>query len=378
MLGEVSAVSQYNTPARVSPPGRIVQHELDARGWTQTDLAEIIKRPVQAVNEIIRGNKQITPETALELAAAFGTSAQFWLNLEVNYRLWLNGRNIDAESIKKRGKLYALLPVRELIRRGWLPPTNSADELEQAVYDFLGVTERTDEALAMVVNFRCSPGKEPDLPSKLAWVKRVEQLAEEKKTPPFSPEKLVKNLPEILRSFEEKANVHKVPEILNNYGIRFVLVPHLPKTYIDGAAFYLNGCPVIALSLRYDRVDSFWFNLCHEISHILYGHGQSFLDVNLNDGETEGKEAISSEEENEANDRAKNWLIDPKAYQQFLRAVNKQFFSRQAIIDFAKAQHRHPGVILGRLQRDGYVPYRNLRNLLPKVTPFLDGFFDRA
>ena len=77
------------TPARATSPGLILQRELDSRGWTQKDLAEITNRPPQVINEIIKGTKQITPETAKELAAAFGTSAEFWTNLEANYRLHL-------------------------------------------------------------------------------------------------------------------------------------------------------------------------------------------------------------------------------------------------------------------------------------------------
>ena len=57
-------------PARVTPPGRVIRRELDARGWTQKDLAEITGRPEQAISQIVRGHKQITPETALQLAAA--------------------------------------------------------------------------------------------------------------------------------------------------------------------------------------------------------------------------------------------------------------------------------------------------------------------
>ena len=76
-------------PAILTPPGRILRKELEAREWTQKDLARIISCPEQAVSEIINGNKQITPETAHELAAAFNTSPEFWLNLESNYRLHL-------------------------------------------------------------------------------------------------------------------------------------------------------------------------------------------------------------------------------------------------------------------------------------------------
>jgi addiction module HigA family antidote len=73
--------------ARAVPPGRILTRELEARAWTLKDLARIMGRPTQAIREIVKGAKQITPEAALELAEAFGTSAEFWTNLETQYRL---------------------------------------------------------------------------------------------------------------------------------------------------------------------------------------------------------------------------------------------------------------------------------------------------
>ena len=64
------------------PPGEYIREELDARGWTQLDLAEILGRPPQAINEVIAGKRSITPEMAKGLSAAFGTSAQLWMNLQ--------------------------------------------------------------------------------------------------------------------------------------------------------------------------------------------------------------------------------------------------------------------------------------------------------
>ena len=69
-------------PAEVFPPGEFLRDELDARGWNQTDFAEIIGKRPGVVNEIIAGKRAVTPETAKLLAAALGTSAQFWINLE--------------------------------------------------------------------------------------------------------------------------------------------------------------------------------------------------------------------------------------------------------------------------------------------------------
>ena len=75
-------------PAEVFPPGEFLADELKERGWTQIEFSEIIRRPTKTVNEIIAGKKSITPETALELAAALSTSPQYWLNLESAYQLW--------------------------------------------------------------------------------------------------------------------------------------------------------------------------------------------------------------------------------------------------------------------------------------------------
>lgn len=80
-------MSNNLTPARIVTPGRIISRELEARSWTEKDLAEIINRPPEAIYEMIQGKKPITPDTGLALSKAFGTSPEFWQNLEANYRL---------------------------------------------------------------------------------------------------------------------------------------------------------------------------------------------------------------------------------------------------------------------------------------------------
>lgn len=85
-------------PARVVSPRRILISELDAPNWTQRDLAHIMGRPYQAVNEIINGTKQITPDTALDLSQVFGTSPEFWANLEANHRAFLAKQKRDRDA----------------------------------------------------------------------------------------------------------------------------------------------------------------------------------------------------------------------------------------------------------------------------------------
>ena len=92
--------------AEVFPPGDMLKEELEARGWTQTDLAEIIGKSPRLVNEVIAGKRAITPDTARALADAFGTSAQFWMNLESAYQL--SRLKIDASPVTRRARLYSL------------------------------------------------------------------------------------------------------------------------------------------------------------------------------------------------------------------------------------------------------------------------------
>ena len=94
-----------NSPARAFPPGDFIREELEARGWTQGDLARVLGRPLQSVNQIVNGRKRITEQTAVELAAAFGTSPELWLNLETGYRLSLVRRSVDPAITRRAARL---------------------------------------------------------------------------------------------------------------------------------------------------------------------------------------------------------------------------------------------------------------------------------
>ena len=108
------------TPARAVKPGDILREEMEAREWSQADLAHILDRPIQVVNEVLQGRKAITPETAIGLATAFGTSAEFWLNLENSYRLHLARAYQKGDEVKRKAELYGLAPIKEMMKRGWI------------------------------------------------------------------------------------------------------------------------------------------------------------------------------------------------------------------------------------------------------------------
>lgn len=364
-------------PFMVSSPGEIIMDELESRGWTQRDLAEIMGRPYQAINEIIRGTKQITPETAGELAQAFGTSIEFWMNLETNYRLFLvrqKAKSSGDDMIARRSRLYSIAPVKEMIKRSWIPGSKDVGELEKQVCSFLKITSpgETPNLLEFAGNasFRVGRGSEstPEERYVYAWLRRVEQLCNQQAVCEYKSEKLPDLVTRLLALSFRVENIALVPETLLNTGIHFVIVPALPKTYLDGSAWTHDGNPIIALTLRYNRIDYFWFTLLHELAHIFLGgdrkvYCDDITKIRKSDDEVEKK----------ANRIAGEWLIDDRKLDNFIKTV-KPIFSQKNIEDFSQHLGRHPGIVLGQLQYREVVGYQAMRSLLVEVTPYLENW----
>jgi len=80
--------------AEAFPPGEFIREELEGRGWTQEDLAEIIGRQPSIVSGLINGKRAVSPAIAADLAEAFGTTAQLWQNLQSQYDLEIASQKI--------------------------------------------------------------------------------------------------------------------------------------------------------------------------------------------------------------------------------------------------------------------------------------------
>lgn len=337
-------------PAILKGPGWRISQELNQRGWSQKDLAEVIGRPLQAVNEILNGSKKITPDTAVQLGHAFRTGAEFWANLEALYRVRLAMQTGSLPEIERRSRLYHLAPVGEMMRRQWIPQTNDIDRLEAAICKFFGIDEITDDPPSPVVNLRHAPTRTPEARAQLAWVKRAESLARLQNARRFDAERFAGAAPELFRLAAREEDAARLPEALHDLGIRFVIVPHLTKTYLDGAAFRVDAKPVIALTLRFDRLDYLWFTVAHEAAHIARSD-ESVLDTG--NGQTGATERA-------ANSLAARWLLEPKAYSAF-RLATADRPTRAQIEAFAERVDRHPSIIVGRLQHDKVISFSQHR-----------------
>ncbi|ALN64618.1 addiction module antidote protein, HigA family [Lysobacter antibioticus] len=336
-----------NTFAEIFPPGEFLREELEARNWTQTELAEIIGRPVRLINEIIAGKKSITPETAVQLGDSLGTGPEVWMNLESQYQL-SKVRSAD-DLIARRAELYNRFPVREMIKRGWITASKNIDVLEQQFLEFFGLKQLNDP----MIFFHAAKKTDADAAAsslQLAWLHRAWQAASELITGPYSEPKLRQALPRLSALRTAPEETRHVPRILDECGVRFVIVEPIAGTKIDGACFWLaDDKPVVAMTLRLDRIDNFWFVLRHELEHVLLRHGRDqgyILDQEI---ESESVDQIN-EEERIANAAGTEFCVDQAELMGFVSRVSP-FFKEERVLLFAQRLRIHPGLVVGQLQR---------------------------
>jgi HTH-type transcriptional regulator/antitoxin HigA len=353
-------------PAETFSPGEFIRDEIEARGWTQADLAQIMGRPLRLVNELIAGKKQITPDTARGLAKAFGDDdALYWMNLDSAYRL-ANSQPAD-EAVARRSKLYSRFPVRELMKRSWIEPSENLDVVEHRVCRFYGIgsiDDRPEFAHAAKATQVDTVQYDERNDLQWAWLFRAKELAEAAHSAPYSEASLRRALAKLRALLVAPEELRQVPTILAEAGVKFVIVEFLPGAKIDGAAFWLNDTPVIALSIRFDRVNNFWFVLRHEIEHILNRDGQVRIDVELTES-IQSKGALPPEEVL-ANAAAAEFLIPKSELDSFIIRV-RPLYSEQRILLFAKRIGVHPGIVVGQLQHRDEVPYTHFHKHLVKI-----------
>jgi len=206
-----------------------------------------------------------------------------------------------------------------------------------------------------------------------AWCFRARQLAASMLVAPFVSDRLGQAERKLRQLAAYPKEARHLPKILAEYGIRFVVIEPLPGVKIDGAAFWLSPTePVVAISLRHDRIDGFWFTVMHECAHIRAGDALS-VDTDLID-DTKGIAITLVEDEAErlANVRAADALIPQDEMWSFISRVGP-YYSRDRVIQFAHTMKIHPGIIVGQLQYKKELGYSALRDLLAKVRDSVTG-----
>ena len=354
--------------AEAFPPGEFVKEELEARGWTQEDLAEIIGRQTSVVNAIINAKRAVSPDLANDLGAAFGTGPEYWMNLETMYQLFIKS---DADdSISRKARLFDLAPIKEMVKRGWIKETKDIGVLESRVLKFL---ERKSVEEDSKLLYAAKKSTATANPAQVAWVCRAKKIARGIRAARFSDKSFADALAKLRELRANPEDTRYASKILGDAGVRLVLVEGLSKGRIDGATFWLDQfSPVIAISMRYDRLDHFWFLLSHECGHVKNRDalgGKPILDIDLvGDNATPFEEKTNIEQHVDI--FAEEFLVEKDEMESFINRV-RPLYSKQKIKNFAARIGVHPAIVLGQLQYRKEVDWSHSREMLVKVRDIL-------
>lgn len=334
-------------------PGELIASLLTERGWKKRVLAAVLGIDETIVNRMVAGSRRIDAPMALLLEEVFQVRAIRFLELQSKYDLAM--AQIVARPDPRRGqraRLFGDLPVTEMIKRGWLDADDvrNVPDVEAAILKFFGVGS-LDEIEIFPHSAHKTATSSPATTAQLAWLYRVRQIAGEMIVGRYSPKAVRAAIDKLSSLLYAASEVRHVPKILAEAGIRFVIVESLKGAKIDGVCFWLNDfSPVIGMSLRYDRIDNFWWVLRHECEHVLRRDGRlvAMLDVEL-EGERAGTGPSVPEEERVANRAASEFCVPANALEQFI-ARKEPVFAEQDLIGFSRTIRVHPGIIVGQIQ----------------------------
>ncbi len=334
-------------------PGQLISAALESKGWTKRVLAIVIGMDETGINKIVSDKRPIHAELAILLEELFDIPAERFLELQKSYDLAVARIAFRPDPQRAtRAQLFEGLPVAEMIKRRWLDVENLRDipKVEKAISKFFDV-DSIEQIEILPHAAKKTMVSDATTPAQLAWLYRVKKIASEmivKKYSNFGIRRAIEQLKTLTSAAEE---ARKVPRILAESGIRFVIVESLQSAKIDGVCFWLDeNSPVIGMSMRYDRIDNFWFVLRHELEHVLHQHGKSMITIDTElEGDCAGTGDDVVEEERIANLAASEFCAPKKTIDSFI-ARKSPVFSERDILGVAATLRVHPGLVAGQLR----------------------------
>ena len=347
----VRVYEEENHPVPPPTPIEAISFVMDQKGMKQADLVPYIGSRSK-VSEILRGKRTLSLSMIRSLHTHLSIPAEILISDGMDFPLDGEGVNWDS------------FPVTEIVNRGWVtgldPKTQAEEIMRELASQACADSYFTDQNRACLR--QGTRRNEKDDPYSIdAWILGVLAQAETIETGvKFNPNILDKSVVEKMIYLSGlKDGPLSAKEFLQNKGIKLVIVPHFKRTYLDGAALVnKKGEPIIALSLRYDRLDNFWFTLAHELAHLALGHVHSTQALCIIDD----LDLIEPQDEieNEADELARESLIPSQLWNSHpARNTGKL----KDILDLAAKADIHKSIVAGRIRYER----NNYRLLWPHV-----------
>ncbi len=325
-------------------PVEAIEFRMDQQGLGARDLVPLIGSRAK-VSEVLAGKRGITMSMARALHRHLGIPAEVLL------------QDPDADLDDSLSDIqWGRFPLKAMARLGWIPGMpdlkDRAEELVRGLIQQAGGPQA-----AAAVRFRRNDHRrlnaKADPFALQAWCWRV--LATASSHPPAASYRPGVVTPEFLRETAQLSDSPDGPrmarEFLAEHGIALAIVPHLPKIYLDGAALQLaDGRPVVGLTLRYDRIDNFWFCLLHELAHVGLHQDCAGRTVFVDDHTLRSKAPGPGDfQESEADAWAEEALIPAAAWQ---TSVVREVPTMMSAISLAQSLGIHPAIVAGRVRHE--------------------------
>jgi len=317
-------------------PVSAIKFRMEQQGLAQKDIVPFIGSPGK-VSEVLNYKRPLTLKMIRALHTGLGIPAEVLLQ-----------EKEDVPIQDATGLDWNRFPISDMISRGWIQFDGSMAQAKENAEELLllffkGVSIKSLLGARYRQNIRS--GARLDEYALLAWKAQVLKTAALQQISEYKDGVVSKRfIADVIRLSYLTEGPRLVNEFLAKNGIYFVILPHLKKTHLDGAAFLAeNGRPVIAMTLRYDRIDNFWFTLAHELAHVRLHLGKekdtSFIDDDFN--------IVGDEKEIEADALAQEAIIPAKTWRRIRDGLSNENISTRA-----DELRLHPAILAGRFRRE--------------------------
>ncbi len=359
----IERVNQYK-PVVAFHPGETLEEKLEELGMGPKEFALRTGKPEKTIIAVLKGKSSITPEMAVQFEHVLKIPAHFWLNMQRSYDEYLV-RVERHEMLAESTEWARSFPYADMVKKGWVPLRTTIKEKAHELLSFFGFSDHKawEEFYfkqQLKTAFRISLAHTQEPQSISAWLRKGELQAAEIRAKNYDERLFKESLPAIktLMAKQPQDYFKKLQAICLEAGVKVVHTPCICKAPVNGCTRWINGSPVIQISGRYKRNDSFWFSFFHEAGHILL-HGKK--DIFIENVDYTGKD---DQKEKEADNFAIKWTLSEEQEKKILMLYE---ISEEDVIDFAEEFNTHPAIIIGRLQHKRVIPYSLGREFIEPV-----------
>jgi HTH-type transcriptional regulator/antitoxin HigA len=342
--------------AWASPPGETIEDLLEERGWSKKELAVRLDCTPKHVSELLKGEAPIHADLAMRLSLVLGSTPEFWLQREADYRA-ARQRKATADLLSADAGVLDELPLPWLLHENVVPyRAHKGEQVEQVLRFFgvgsVGALRQTYTTAEVAWRTSAAFGKQPG--AVAAWLRCAELAAEKVRTATWNERAFREALPGLRALTSEVHPTVFVPALTKACaacGVTVVFVRTPAGCAASGCTRWITPeRALLVLSLGHATNDHLWFTFFHEAGHlVLHSKKRAFI---------EGLDGLDPISECDADAFARDLLVPPGFAPGLARLK-----SAAPVIAFARRVGLHPGIVVGRLQRDGVIAQSHLENL---------------